>query len=308
MQPSDTVVLSNPAAVSDEPLRDLAAGGSTLVVLQPDNRVLAALGVGATFDALVSDAVTVAPGCALAPAVVAGTARITGYLYRVTPGATAVTACYSVQGDASVLAATRPNGGRTVVVGSAATFTNAHLTEEGDAALALGLLDNASVRWAPGGLQAEAAPGPKHGLFNLLPSRLLWATLQLFIAVVLLALWRARRLGPVVAEPLPVLVRAAETVEGSGRLLHAARARAGAAQSLRSATIGRLKRSMRIAPDSGPAAVTPAVAARSGRPAAAVEALLYGGEPSDDAALVRLARDLASLESAVTATNPGGQR
>ena len=67
-----------------------------------------------------------------------------------------------------------------------------------------------------------AADSERHGLFDLLPDRVLWATFQLFIAVVLLALWRGRRIGPVVAEPLPVVVRATETVEGRARLLRAA--------------------------------------------------------------------------------------
>jgi hypothetical protein len=37
------------------------------------------------------------------------------------------------------------------------------------------------------------------------------------------------------------------------------------------------------------------VAARTGRPATEVEALLYGPSPADDAALVRLADDLDAL-------------
>ena len=53
---------------------------------------------------------------------------------------------------------------------------------------------------------------------------------------VLLALWQARRLGPVVAERLPVVVRAAETVEGRGRLYRARRARDRAAAALRAAS------------------------------------------------------------------------
>ena len=48
--------------------------------------------------------------------------------------------------------------------------------------------------------------------------------------MLLLALWRARRLGPVVAEPLPVVVRAAETVEGRARLYRRGGARGQAAR------------------------------------------------------------------------------
>jgi hypothetical protein len=68
-------------------------------------------------------------------------------------------------------------------------------------------------------------------------------------------------------------------------------------------------RSLRLPPDDAASAVTPAVAERSGRAAPAVNDLLYGGEPGDDAALAQLARDLVSLESAVRRDiRPGGQR
>lgn len=304
-----TVVLSAPGAVSDDSLHAIASGRSTLVVLEPDNRVLDALGVEATFeDVLASD--TLEPGCGLPAAVTAGTAVVSGFAYRIDPvAASSITGCYVASGNASLLVATRPSGGRTIVVGSAGTLTNAHLAAQGDAALAMGLIDNPLVEWAPRSLQAASAPKSQQGLFNLLPPRLLWATLQLFLAVVVFALSRARRLGPLVAERLPVVVRAAETVEGSGRLLHAARARAGAADALRMATVARLTRLLRVGSDKGAGAVTPVVAEHTGRPPASVNALLYGGPPSDDAALVRLAGELASLETEASQdTNPGGQR
>jgi len=140
---------------------------------------------------------------------------------------------------------------------------------------------------------------------------LLWATLQLFIALVVLALWRARRLGRPVVEPLPVVVRAAETVEGRGRLLHAARARGAAAASLRAAAIRRLSQVLRLGPDEDPDSITELVTERTRAPAGEVNALLYGGEPPDDAALVRLAQDLPRLETTLKRDDgsaPGGQQ
>ena len=307
--PDTTVVLSKPGAITDDALRAVAAGQATIVVVQPDDRVLTALGVGATFSNIAPEGDTVEPGCTLPSAVVAGGARITGYVYRTNPTARGATTCYFAHGGGSLVVSTRPSGGRTAVLGSAATLTNQHLASEGDAALALGLLDNPTIQWAPRSLQTAPAPGSQQGLFNLLPSRVLWATLQLLIAVLVLAIWRARRLGPLVTEPLPVVVRAAETVEGSGRLLHAARARDGAAAALRAATVERLARLLRVAPDAEPAVVTPVVAEHTGQPAATINALLYGDAPSDDAALVQLAGQLSSLESdAHRTTRLGGQR
>lgn len=305
--PDTTVVLSSPGSISDGSLRAIAASRATIVVLRPDDRELSALGVDATFsDVAAGDDLD--PGCTLDAAVVAGTARISGYLYRVDPAAGATT-CYSDVGGASLVVTTRPSGGRTTVIGSADTLVNQHLAAEGDAALALGLLDNPTIQWVPAGLQTASAPASRRGLFNLLPSRLLWATLQLFVTVILLALWRARRLGPLVTEPLPVVVRAAETVEGSGRLRHAARARAGTAGTLRAATVSRLARLLRVSAESGPAAVTPAVAAQTGRSPVAVDALLYGDDPGDDAGLVELGNQLSALEADVRrTTHLGGSR
>ena len=63
-----------------------------------------------------------------------------------------------------------------------------------------------------------------------------------------LALWRGRRLGPVVDEPLPVVVRAAETTEGRARLYRRAEgARTGPPSSLRAATRPRLLAAARAA-------------------------------------------------------------
>ena len=62
-----------------------------------------------------------------------------------------------------------------------------------------------------------------------------WIVWQLCLAVLLLALWKGRRIGPLVAEQLPVVVRASETVEGRGRLYRSRRASDRAADALRTA-------------------------------------------------------------------------
>jgi hypothetical protein len=114
-----------------------------------------------------------------------------------------------------------------------------------------------------------------------------------------LALWRARSLGRVVEEPLPVVVRAAETVEGRSRLYRAASARDSAGDALRSATRGRLSRRLGLAATPEQRDLVPVVAERLGMDPTAVAALLYGGAPTDDAALVRLVADLRRLETAL---------
>ncbi|HEY5183477.1 MAG TPA: DUF4350 domain-containing protein, partial [Actinomycetes bacterium] len=108
-----------------------------------------------------------------------------------------------------------------------------------------------------------------------------------------------RRLGRIVAEPLPVVVRAAETTEGRARLYRRAGARDRAAATLRAAAVQRLRPALGLPRTAEAVEVAAAVAARSGRPEADVAALLYGAAPRDDAALARLADDLDALERTV---------
>ena len=136
-------------------------------------------------------------------------------------------------------------------------------------------------------------------LDQLLPARLGWAFLQGLVAVLLLMLWRARRFGRLVREPLPVSVRASETVEGLGRLYRTARSRRRAADALRAAARSRIAPRLGLRRDDSATAVVEAVAVRTGRPAADLATLLYGAEPGDDAALVALADQLDALEAEV---------
>jgi hypothetical protein len=131
------------------------------------------------------------------------------------------------------------------------------------------------------------------------PPGWVWATAQLGVAAALAMLWRARRLGPVVTEPLPVVVRSAEAVEGRARLYRRAGARGHAAQVLREASRTRLVPVLGLPDPVEPAAVVEAVAARTGRPAEAVAALLYGSAPVDDAELVALTDELDRVETEV---------
>ena len=114
------------------------------------------------------------------------------------------------------------------------------------------------------------------------------------MAFVVVAIWRGRRLGPILSEPLPVRVRAAETVEGHGRLYHRLAARDRAAEALRAGSIARLSRAFGHAED--PLALSAAVARRTGRDPAEVRRLLFEAVPGSDDDLVNLARHLDRLE------------
>jgi hypothetical protein len=118
----------------------------------------------------------------------------------------------------------------------------------------------------------------------------------------LLAIWRARRLGAVVAESLPVIVRSSEVVEGHGRLYARAGARDRAAAALRAATVARLAHRLGLPRGASAEQVAVAAAPLIGRTPADMVALLAGRAPADDLGLLRLAHDLDTLEIATERT------
>jgi hypothetical protein len=192
------------------------------------------------------------------------------------------------------------SNGRTVtVVGTADFMTNSGLLQQGNAALAMNLAGTRSrvVWYAPQHVEGESDTGTS--IVDAIPDRAWWIVLQLGLVVVLVALWQGRRLGPLVAERLPVVVRASETVEGRGRLYRSRRARDRAADALRTATLQRTLPRLGLGAQSPPAAVVQAVAQRIGGDPTAIGHWLYGPAPDTDADLVELARHLDDIERQV---------
>jgi hypothetical protein len=170
------------------------------------------------------------------------------------------------------------------------------------------------------GGSGDGPNGPGSGsaqraLTSLIPWPAYLILIQLVIAALLAAAWRARRFGPLVAERLPVVVRASETVEGHGRLYQARRASDRAAAELRAAALTRITRLTGAEAGTGAGAGTGAkagagtgadtqalantIAARTGRDPDEVSKLLFGPAPETDTELVTLAADLDTLERKV---------
>jgi len=194
--------------------------------------------------------------------------------------------------------------GRTVtVLGQAEMLTNAHLAEDGNAALALWSLGRrpSLVWYLPDPLELSAASTPPT-LSELVPSWVRWVLIDIAIAVGFALAWQARRLGRLVTEPLPVVVRAAETQEGRARLYRRARARGRAAATLRTACLRRLAARLDVPPEATPEIVAELVATATGADPVQVRELLLGSAPADDAALVRLADRLDALEAALASS------
>ncbi|MFZ0834164.1 MAG: DUF4350 domain-containing protein, partial [Mycobacterium sp.] len=99
------------------------------------------------------------------------------------------------------------DGDRTVTaVGSADFMMNSGLLKQGNAALAMNLAGGRPrlVWYAP--QRAEGERTSSSDIFDLIPDNVGWIVWQLCVVVLLAALWRGRRMGPLVAEKLPVVV------------------------------------------------------------------------------------------------------
>jgi hypothetical protein len=298
----DTLLVTSPDLLVDSQAQAVRDSGADLVIADPlaPERFVRGVTLRGTTD---GDAR--APGCALPAATRAGTVSADGLDYTVDATGTGVTAgaqieeCYAVGGDPSLVRVLDAGGRNVTVLGIAEVLTNDHLDEQGNASLALSLLGaHNRLVWylpAPGALPA----GEQRSFYDLVPDAVWWAVAQLVVAVLLLGLWRVRRLGPVVPEPLPVVVRSTETVEGRGRLYRRSGARDKAAAALRAASLRRLMPALGLPRGSNPATVADAVAGRTGLTAVEVSALLYGAAPTDDSALVGLAARLDDLEREV---------
>lgn len=268
----------------------VAPGPSSLSVLAPDAHV-----------ASVAEVDSVAPGCALPAARRAGNVELGGILYATaTSGADS---CYRVDGGASLLRLPAAEGrGDTVLLGAPDPLYNHRLDDQGNASLTLQLLgEHPNLVWYLPSLSDDSVASEQRDFLDLIPGGWRWGALQLAIAAAVTALWRARRLGPVVPEPLPVAVRAAEATEGRARLYRRANARARAAEALRQATRSRLAPLVGVPPAQTHDAdmLTAAVAAHVGASSPEVRSLLYGTAPADDAALLRLADDLDALAASL---------
>ncbi|MFD0310725.1 DUF4350 domain-containing protein [Streptomyces sp. NPDC127119] len=304
--PDTTLLVARPDLLTDRQQDRLHSAyqnsGGRTVLVAPGVPSVGALAPGVDADPVPSYNSTLSPHCALPAARRAGTADTGGIRYATdTPGADT---CYPSDGLPTLLRLPASEGdGDTVVLGAPDILQNERLDQQGNASLALQLLGSRThVVWYLPSLSDDSATDAGDSSFlDLVPSGWLWGTLQLFIAALLAALWRARRLGPLVPERLPVAIRASETVEGRARLYRKSNARDRAAGALRSTTRTRLAPLVGVSPAQAhaPEALLPALSARLRQEGQALHSLLFGPPPRDDAALIALADQLDALEREV---------
>ncbi|MFG3331960.1 DUF4350 domain-containing protein [Streptomyces tendae] len=312
--PDTTLLVAVPDLLTERQQTGLhsatSGSGGRTVLVAPGGAAVERLAPGVTADPALSLDSTLAPACDLPAARRAGNADTGGIRYSTHLEADA---CYPSRRLATLLRIPDPPTtgsaedarGDTVVLGARDILFNNHLDEHGNASLALQLLGSRDhLVWYLPSLSDLPDPDDERSFFDLLPSGWLWGTLQLFIAAALAALWRARRLGPLVPEKLPVAIRASETVEGRARLYRKANARDRAATALRSATRTRLAPLVGVPVTQAhtPESLLPALSAHlHGEPGdgQTLHTLLFGPPPGDDAALIALADQLDALEREV---------
>ncbi|MCQ1952789.1 DUF4350 domain-containing protein [Arthrobacter sp. zg-Y238] len=204
-------------------------------------------------------------------------------------------------GAAGAYAATE--GGSAVVLGSADLLANESVALEGNAALVFRTLgaDETLVWYQAGPFDIPASEAPADP-FALLPPWVNPLLFWLLLVACAAAFWRGRRLGPLVEEPLPVIVHAAETAEGRARLYQDSQAVSHAAATLRAAAMTRLAAHLRVGPGAGVDTVTRAAANASGRSYSEIDHLLNQRLPGTGAELVRWAQDLKDLEEEATSS------
>lgn len=296
--PASTLFLVDPESHLDaSQLRSLAALADHVVLLTPTVAQAKTLAPEVGLAGFVGRA-SLTAGCDLSAASAAGRVSGAGSGFRIIDKAAETTGCFgSGSKTFSVVDITR-TAQHITVVGTTDVFANEHIAERGNAALALTLLgDHDRLVWYLPTIDDSSINGPT--LAELTPSWVGAVSTLLIIVAIVAAFWRGRRLGPLVVENLPVVVRASETMEGRARLYQKGAARLRALDSLRVGAVSRLATLCGLPRLSTVDEVIAAVARVTARDPADIRSMLLTAEPHTDRQLVRLSDELLDLERRV---------
>ncbi|HAG60662.1 MAG TPA: hypothetical protein DCL83_15720 [Arthrobacter bacterium] len=294
-RPGATLLLYDRNGFLDQSrLQELRASAGRVVLVTPRLATLKALDAGISQAGVVPESSPLLePGCGLSDPAAAGPVSGTGgFLYD------GGTVCYRPPGTTAGLLAGTADGGLTVL-GSTALLNNGGLGSHGHAALALRTLGSSGdLVWYLPGLADAAASRSTKTLDELAPDWVAFLGPWLVFVAGLAIVWRGRRLGPLVFEPLPVVVKAVETAEGRARLYQDSHALDRARDNLRAGTLVRLAQALRLGSQATADDVAAAAARHLGRAATDVTGLIQE-QPRTATRLVQWSQELDKLENEV---------
>ncbi|HET7414303.1 MAG TPA: DUF4350 domain-containing protein [Arthrobacter sp.] len=291
--------------LQDAQLDKLSEASARTVLVEPSVTVLSAFapdihaaGVVPSGEGAGNDAGTIKPQCQLNHPHAAGAVDRDGRTYR------GPVMCYLIQNEQGGPSAlyVQSHDGDVTVIGNGRILSNERLRFHGNAALTLRTLGaEPNLVWYQPSLADMAIEQDAPELGELVPDWVHLAGIWLVIVALMGVVWRSRRPGPLVVEPLPVVARAAETAEGRARLYQDARAVQRAAGNLRAGALSRLAAHFRLGTGVAAEAVARSVANQSSLPEHDVGRILVRSQPSTDAELLEWAQELDRLEKEVTA-------
>ena len=277
----------------DKQLVDWVRSGGTLVVADPGlvaSFAAPARQPGAAGLVAPSGSSLLVPGCG-SPGVI-GVGAIQpggGFALRLPAGRIG---CFGVAGEAGggyFMVAGPLGRGSLVLLGGPDLWTNARLGQADNSVLAANLLapvPGGTLHWIVG---PRAGSGHK-SLLQLMPPRVKEALVQLVVAVVLLCLWRGRRLGRPVMETQPVELAGSELVVAVGNLLEQGRRLDDASGIIRSSLVRTIGDQLGVGSSLPPDVLADLISRRTGLDPTVILGALAGPAPPDEAGLVALAR------------------
>ena len=291
-----TLALGDSPYLSDDAFTKLTDAATDVVLIDPAARGVRVLFPGAEVSGF-SAATAVSPSCDLPDARRAGDIE-PGVLFSAPADATA---CYQGDGGSALLVADRGDG-RVAAIDGTALFDNDHLADNGNAALAVNLLGQLPhLVWYVASAADSDLADTDPSLGELTPGWVSPAIVLLLCAGIAAAVWRGRRFGPLVAENLPVTVRASETTEGRARLYARSRDAVHAADQVRIGALGRIARLVGLGPAASATDIADAAAERLGADRGRIRAILLDDLPRTDGDLLALGDSIRDLEAAVRA-------
>lgn len=306
-----TLVIADAGALADYQLDTLADYPGDIVLVKPSQAVLDALGtglsVGFSFEAGVAEA-----QCDDPDAVAAGAVEVMEEALSASSSADA-TLCFGTGGGDYAYAVVDDAARRIAVLGSWPAITNEHLDAHGHAALGLRMLgrhatvvwyvadpfDPTVLTWTGSTSDGSAPPSQIEASPDFLPPSAAPVAFVLALAVGVAALWRGRRFGRLVKEPLPVEVRASEAARGRARLYRRAGASGRATAAMRARTALRIGHRLGVPRSADRASLVEAIARASQRDPREVDAILYGPAPATDVEMMTIVDQLDTLEREV---------